>query len=91
MPSRRILSNKELAPIQKNAVNPFDSFNSDTVNLLTRIVSGGADVIVKGLDVVSTKIYDINGVQYNSLKPGVNIVKSVMSDGSVKVRTVVVK
>lgn len=42
-------------------------------------------------DVVSTKIYDINGVQYNSLKPGVNIVKSVMSDGSVKVRKVVVK
>ena len=45
----------------------------------------------KAVDVVSTKIYDINGVQYNSLKPGVNIVKSVMSDGSVKVRKVVVK
>lgn len=45
----------------------------------------------KAGDVVSTKIYDINGVQYNSLKPGVNIVKSVMSDGSVKVRKVVVK
>ena len=51
MPSRRILSNSKLAPIQRNAVNPFDSFNSDTVNLLTRIVSGGDDVIVKGLDV----------------------------------------
>ena len=45
----------------------------------------------KAGDVVSTKIYDINGVQYNRLKPGVNIVKSVMSDGSVKVRKVVVK
>lgn len=45
----------------------------------------------KAGDVVSTKIYDINGVQYNSLKRGVNIVKSVMSDGSVKVRKVVVK
>ena len=45
----------------------------------------------KAGDVVSTKIYDINGVQYNSLKPGVNIVKSVMSDGSVKVRKVFVK
>ena len=45
----------------------------------------------KAGDVVSTKIYDINGVQYNSLKPGVNIVKFVMSDGSVKVRKVVVK
>lgn len=68
MPSRRILSNKELAPIQKNAVNPFDSFNSDTVNLLTRIVSGGADVVVKGLDVVSTKISEYSD-SANLIKP----------------------
>lgn len=53
MSSRRILSNSKLAPIQRNAVNPFDSFNSDNVNLLTRTVSGGDDVIVKGLDVES--------------------------------------
>lgn len=68
MPSRRILSNKELAPIQKNAVNPFDSFNSDTVNLLTRIVSGGSDVVVKGLDVVSTKISQYSD-SANLIKP----------------------
>ena len=68
MPSRRILSNKELAPIQKNAVNPFDSFNSDTVNLLTRIVSGGADTIVKGLDVVSTKLSQYSD-SANLIKP----------------------
>ncbi len=58
MSSRRILSNSNLAPIQKNAVNPFDSFNSDTVNLLTRTVSGDADVVVKGLDIVSNDKQD---------------------------------
>jgi len=58
MSSRRILSNSNLAPIQKNAVNPFDSFNSDTVNLLTRTVSGNADIVVKGLDVISNDKQD---------------------------------
>ena len=52
------MSNSNLAPIQKNAVNPFDSFNSDTVNLLTRTVSGDADVVVKGLDIVSNDKQD---------------------------------
>ena len=51
MSSRRILSNSKLAPVQRNAVNPFASFNSDNINLLTRTVSGGDDIIVKGLDV----------------------------------------
>lgn len=68
MPSRRILSNSTLAPIQKNAVNPFDSFNSDTVNLLTRIVSGGSDVIVKGLDVISNKVTNYTNTT-NLIKP----------------------
>lgn len=53
MPSRRILSNSKLAPIQRNALNPFASFNSDNVNLLTRTVSGGDDIVVKGLDVLN--------------------------------------
>lgn len=68
MPSRRILSNSKLAPIQKNAVNPFDSFNSDTVNLLTRIVSGGSDIIVKGLDVISNKVTNYTNTT-NLIKP----------------------
>ena len=55
MPSRRILSNSNLAPVQEAAVNPYDSFNSDVINKLTRIVSGGKDidVVVDGLDVSS--------------------------------------
>lgn len=58
MPSRRILSNNNLAPIQEAAVNPYNSFNSDSVNKLTRIVSGGKDhdVVVDGLDVSSNDI-----------------------------------
>ena len=53
MPSRRTLSNSKLIPIQVAAVNPFASFNSDSVNRLTRIVSGGKDSVVYGLDVVN--------------------------------------
>lgn len=55
MASRRILSNDNLAPIQEVAVNPYNSFNSDSINKLTRIVSGGKDkdVVVNGLDVSS--------------------------------------
>lgn len=55
MASRRILSNSNLAPIQELAVNPYNSFNSDSINKLTRIVSGGKDkdVVVNGLDVNS--------------------------------------
>lgn len=55
MASRRILSNSNLAPIQELAVNPYSSFNSDYINKLTRIVSGGKDkdVVVNGLDVNS--------------------------------------
>lgn len=55
MASRRILSNANLAPIQELAVNPYNSFNSDYINKLTRIVSGGKDkdVVVNGLDVNS--------------------------------------
>lgn len=54
MPSRRIASYPNLAPIQELSVNPFSSFNSNVVNKLTRIVSYGRDIIVNGLDVHST-------------------------------------
>lgn len=67
MSSRRILSNSKLAPIQRNAVNPFGSFNSDNINLLTRTVSGGDDIVVKGLDVESA--------DYAELTRSVNLLK----------------
>ena len=51
MPSRRIVSSPNLAPVQDNAVNPFGSFNSDTINKLTRVVSKGSDGVICGLDV----------------------------------------
>lgn len=41
--------------------------------------------------VVSSKIYGINGTQSNKLMKGINIVKSTLSDGTVKVQKVLVK
>lgn len=55
MPSRRIATYPNLAPLQEISVNPFSSFNSNVVNKLTRIVSGGKDVIVDGVDVKPLK------------------------------------
>ena len=53
MPSRRISAPDALAPIQEISVQPYSSYNSDNVNMLTRIVSGdrNRDFIVNGLDV----------------------------------------
>ena len=52
MPSRRISSISALAPVQEIAVNAYSAFNSDNVNMLTRIVTGqkNKDVVVSGLD-----------------------------------------
>ena len=52
MPSRRISSNDNLAVVQEIAVNPYSSYNSDNVNMLTRMVTGekNKDFITKGLD-----------------------------------------
>lgn len=53
MPSRRISAPDALAPIQEISVQPYSSYNSDNVNMLTRIVTGdrNRDFIVSGLDV----------------------------------------
>jgi uncharacterized repeat protein (TIGR02543 family) len=53
MPSRRISAPDLLAPIQEISVQPYSSYNSDNVNMLTRIVTGdrNRDFIVSGLDV----------------------------------------
>ncbi len=42
-------------------------------------------------DVVATAIYGVNGVQLSHLTKGVNIVKTTLSDGTVKVTKVLVK
>lgn len=63
-------------------------FNLKCVNVVNGIEQINGE---KAGDVVSTKIYDINGIQLGALKKGVNIVKTTMSDGSVKVKKVVVK
>ena len=53
MPSRRISAPDILAPYQEIAVNPYASYNSDNVNMLTRIVTGrkDKDFVINGLDV----------------------------------------
>lgn len=64
MPSRRISAPDALAPIQEISVQPYSSYNSDNVNMLTRIVSGdrNRDFIVNGLDV-----FGYNRVNYEIL------------------------
>ena len=49
MPSRRISSLPGLAPVQEIAVNPYSSYNSDNVNMLTRAVTGAKnkDIVEK--------------------------------------------
>ena len=65
MPSRRISANESLAVVQEIAVNPYSSYNSDNVNMLTRAVTGekNKDFVVNGLDVfgnnrVNTEVLD---------------------------------
>lgn len=60
MPSRRIATYPNLAPLQEISVNPFSSFNSNVVNKLTRIVSEGNDIIVKGLDIKPLRLVHIS-------------------------------
>jgi hypothetical protein len=60
MPSRRISANQNLAPIQEITINPYSSFNSDSVNMLTRMVTGGKnkDLVVAGLEVTGVNTVD---------------------------------
>jgi len=51
MPSRRLATNEALAPVQEVAVNPYSAYNSDNVNMLTRVVTGEKerDFVINGL------------------------------------------
>jgi hypothetical protein len=70
MPSRRISSTDNLAPVQEIAVNPYSSYNSDNVNMLTRAVTGQKekDFVVKGLD-----LYGVNRVTTEVIDPTIPI------------------
>ena len=52
-------------------------------------VDGKANFLNGG--VVGTKIYNVNGVETGALQQGLNIVKTTMSDGTVRVKKIIVK
>ncbi len=51
----------------------------------------GVDTINPDADVVSTEIYDVNGLRTTGLVKGVNIVRTTHSDGTVKTTKIFVK
>ncbi len=51
----------------------------------------GIESVDSNASVVSTTIYTLNGVQIATPQQGINIVKSVLSDGTVKVQKVLVR
>lgn len=51
----------------------------------------GVDSIDSDADVVSTEIYDLNGMRTSRLAKGVNIVRTTLSDGTVKTHKIFVK
>lgn len=53
--------------------------------------STGISEIVTDANAVATKIYNASGMQIGKLQKGINIIETVMKDGSKKVKKVVVK
>ena len=51
----------------------------------------GISEIVTDANAVATKIYNASGMQIGKLQKGINIIETVMTDGSKKVKKVVVK
>ena len=51
----------------------------------------GINEIVTDANAVATKIYNASGMQIGKLQKGINIIETVMKDGSKKVKKVVVK
>lgn len=51
----------------------------------------GVNNLVSDADAVSTKIYTVNGMQVSKLQKGINIIETVMKDGSKKVKKVILK
>ena len=70
MPSRRIGSNSNLSPQQELTINPFNSFDSDNINKLTRIISNGSDGIVFGLDLNTNRRIPDSVFEKTTVKSG---------------------
>ena len=51
----------------------------------------GIGGIVENADVVSTKIYTVNGMQVSKLQKGINIIETVLKNGTKKVKKLIVK
>jgi len=66
MSNRRITASTKLAPVQELAVQPFSTYNSDSVNKITRIVTGlrDKDIVVGGLHVQGNP--DDNSIIYGN-------------------------
>ncbi len=61
-------------------------YEMDKWNTLTGVESVNSDA-----NVVSTEIYDLNGLRKRGLMKGVNIIRTTLSDGSVKTSKIIVK
>ena len=70
MPSRRIGSKSNLSPQQELTINPFNSFDSDNINKLTRIISNGSDGIVFGLDLNTNRRIPDSVFEKTTVKSG---------------------
>ncbi len=74
--------------------NDWTFIKSVSVKYIKGSVADGIDNVIDSEnagDVVSTEIFDASGSKTNVLKKGINIVKSIMSNGLVKVKKVIVK
>ena len=72
----------------------FDLFIKNAGELSEEYINGIVDINAENKgegELLSTAIYNINGIQQNSLSKGINIIREVYSNGTVKVRKVAVK
>ncbi len=53
--------------------------------------TGIADIVADNGNVVSTQIFNVNGIAQSALQPGLNIVRTVYSNGKVIVKKILVK
>jgi hypothetical protein len=49
----------------------------------------GIEDVVAGGEVVSVAVYNANGVQLNGVQKGINIIRTVYSNGAVTVKKVI--
>jgi len=66
--SHRIATFQSLAPRQVRSIDPFEKFDSDKVNTITRFVTNGKDIIIDGLNLEVT-----NDKKTILVKPGLAV------------------